>query len=133
MSRKIEFKSLPENWSETVIGIMEEGGHLTAVLKAIGISRSIHSKFYEENEEYRETIDKGKLLSEAWWTEQGRANVANKNFNNTLFIFMMKSVFRWKDTYPVTTQGETLANDDEKVQIREKYKNKENCDSESLQ
>jgi len=124
---------LPAEWKDIIINIMQEGGHVTAVLKALNISRGLHSKHYEQNDEYHETIDKGKLLAEAWWTEQGRANVANKNFNNTLFIFMMKAVFRWKDTHPTTSTGEALANEDEKTAIREKYRNQENQESESLQ
>lgn len=131
MSRKKAV--LPENWKETICRMMSEGSHITAVIKELGIPRSAHYKFYEDMEEYREAIDNGKLLSEAWWTEQGRANVSNKNFNNTLFIFMMKAVFKWKDTHGTLNAGEVPANEDEKEAIRQKYLVKENQHSESLQ
>jgi hypothetical protein len=130
---KKKFSDLPADWKDIILNLMIEGSHVTNVLKNLGISRGLHNRYYEENEDYRDTIDKGKLLSEAWWTEQGRSNIANKNFNNTIFIFMMKAVFRWKDTYPSTKEGDTLAGDDEKAALRDKYRSKETEQSESLQ
>lgn len=122
---------LPENWKETAISLMTEGAHMTKVLKELGISRTTHYGLCDSNDEYRETIEQGKLLSEAWWTEQGRENVKNKNFNNTLFIFMMKAVFKWKDNHGQAKDDNDLPSEEENRAIRDKFRNKDL--SESIQ
>jgi len=95
--KKFEFSDLPEDWKEVIIGMMNEGAAIKEVLREFSMPYTAHEKFLKESEEYREAIRLGETLSEGWWLKEGRTNLPNKQFNNTLWVMNMNNRFGWKD------------------------------------
>lgn len=46
-------------------------------------------------------IEKGLALSEAWWQEEGRQALENKDFRQQLWYMNMKNRFKWQDGKPI--------------------------------
>ena len=44
---------------------------------------------------FREIVSLGKEASEAWWLQQGRENIDNRSFNNSLWALNMVNRFSW--------------------------------------
>ena len=53
-----------------------------------------------ENPRFAETIKRGRLISAAWWEEQGRKGLLNQRFNSALWYMNMKNRFGWRDKQP---------------------------------
>lgn len=118
-------KNLPKDWQETVMAMGGEGKLPTEIVKSLGISWTLHRRFREQEEEYRDVFERSRLAAEAWWDQMGRENVDKpaKEFNATLYIWIMKSVFKRRDIDPVVRAGqEGMADEDQKRAIRDKYK-----------
>jgi hypothetical protein len=48
------------------------------------------------NQEFSETIKEARDKCEAWWEQQGRVNLKDKDFNATLFMMNMVNRFKWR-------------------------------------
>jgi hypothetical protein len=98
-----------------VITHMSKGAGLAEVAAELGISRdTLYEWCKKEGDYYKPTlsdaIKRGKELSEAWWTSEGRKSLRDKNFNSTLWYMNMKNRFGWKDkTEVVATIDATVA------------------------
>lgn len=90
-------KELPFGWKEKLMALSEEGAGIAEILKEIGISRNRHDAYMKDTPEYSAAFEDARLISEAWWMKQGRDNLNNKNYNNTMWIFNMKNRFYWRD------------------------------------
>lgn len=58
-------------------------------------SNDLWYRWIEEDPEFSECIRLGKLLSEAWWTKQGRENLFKRDFNGHLYKLNMIHKFGW--------------------------------------
>ncbi len=90
-------KEMPfkEEYIPIILKLMSEGVGLITVAAVIGVSYSVFYKWSKKNKVAKEIIKQGKLLEEAWWTEQGRRNLYNKDFNHVLFMMNMSNRFNW--------------------------------------
>jgi hypothetical protein len=104
MSRpKADLSSLPDGWEETILSMYAEGASDVEIrawiIKQRGsCSDDLWYRWIKDYEEFSRTIKKGKILSEAYWTELGRKNLGNKNFSFVGWYMNMKNRFGWSDT-----------------------------------
>lgn len=126
-----DFKKLPKDWKQIISDLMSNGAHQVEVMRELGVNYRTHAKFIKEHEDYRDAIEEGKLLSEAWWFRTGRENLNNKkSFDTTGWIFTMKAVFGLRETVSVDTKGSALPRKEDEIVLLEKYKVKEEKEKE---
>jgi hypothetical protein len=117
-----EFKKLDKDWKNIIMDNMGEGAMLIEVLKKLEINYRTHAKFMKDHEEYRETIEYGRMQSEAWWVNKGRTNLLNKKeFDNSTWIFTMKAVFGWREALSLDTKGSVLPKKEDEAELLAKY------------
>ena|SRR5690554_4644862 len=110
---KIGLDVLPEGWHMQVLSLYNEGASdveiKAYIYNEIGtFSNNLWERWMEEEAEFWETIKKGRLLSEAWWSGTGRKNLENKDFSYTGWYMNMKNRFGWTDRVDNTTKGEKV-------------------------
>ena len=121
---KVEFVPW-DNWQIDIIDLYREGGSDVEVRALIldSIERSTFSfdlwdRWLDEEEEFSETIKMGRMLSEAWWTKQGREGLwisgdqMAEKLNYTGWYMNMKNRWGWADKKEIksdlTSNGESL-------------------------
>ena len=55
--------------------MMREGASQIEVMAEIDITEDTFYRWKKENEEFSESVARGKLLSQAWWERIGRINL----------------------------------------------------------
>ena len=68
---------LPADWREAVLELYHQGGSDKEVKALILIwmgrfSNDLWDRWLKEEEDFSETIKRGRILSEAWWEFKGR-------------------------------------------------------------
>ena len=76
-----------------VIDLMRQGASKVEVCAELDISRDTFYRWQEEHPEFSDTVAKGELLAEAWWTRHGRENLYSRDFNHRLIFNCMKNMF----------------------------------------
>jgi hypothetical protein len=61
----------------------------------LGIAYPTWTNWIERYPEFREAVEIGFTLSQAWWESQGRRNLTNKEFNNPLYSLVMSHRFNY--------------------------------------
>lgn len=94
--------SLPKEWYIEVLELYRDGGSDAEVKAMIyewrgTFSNDLWDRWMNQVPEFSETIKKGRILSEAWWTKNGRINLENKDFSYTGWYMQMKNRFGWSD------------------------------------
>ena len=77
--------------------MMREGASQIEVMAEIDITEDTFYRWKKENEEFSESVARGKLLSQAWWERMGRLNLENTKFNYRGWYMNMKNRFQWTD------------------------------------
>lgn len=102
---KKDYKAiLPDNWKDVILELCAIGKadvQIRAHFCMMG-GKFDHNMWYalkERDEEFLETINKGKVLCEAWWINKAQENIENPKFQTFLWFTNMKNRFseRWKD------------------------------------
>jgi hypothetical protein len=106
---------LPSHWQEALLELYRQGGSDKEVKALIyswigTFSNNLWDRWMKEEEDFWETIKRGRMLSEAWWEKQGRSNLTSSNFNATLWYMNMKNRFGWADSQKIdhTSGGEKI-------------------------
>lgn len=111
MARPKEPLNLPDGWYNEVLEQYKQGASDVEIKAWIYSSRGSFSndlweRWMEEEEQFSETIKVGKMLSEAWWSKEGRTGLQNPKFNYTGWYMNMKNRFGWKDKQEVDQKTE---------------------------
>ena len=61
--------------------LMSEGASQFEVIAELGICEDTFYRWKQENEEFSESVARGRVLSQAWWERMGRLNLENTKFN----------------------------------------------------
>lgn len=110
---KIGLEILWDNWQIDILEMYKVGSsdvEIRALIAektddGIKASYNLWDRWLEEEIEFCEIIKKGRLLSEAWWQNQGRTNLKESKFNPTLWYMNMKNRFGWRDKQELTGPG----------------------------
>ena len=81
----------------TLEEMMREGASQIEVMAEIDITEDTFYRWKRENDEFSESVGRGKLLSQAWWERMGRVNLENTKFNYRGWYMNMKNRFQWTD------------------------------------
>jgi hypothetical protein len=117
--------NLPDKWEDAILDIYREGGSDVEVKawlfeKRGSFSNDLWDRWLKEEPKFSETIKIGKLLSEAWWTKNGRECLKNPRFNYTGWYMNMKNRFGWRDKQEVQhsiTEGQHFKIGDTVIQF----------------
>lgn len=93
---------LPKDWEKKVMDLADQGACVIelCVYALDGISRDLFNRFYEEEPKFSLVINKTAKVAEAWWRQQGRINLENKEFQTKLYVVNMINRFDgFKSTY----------------------------------
>lgn len=108
-------ESLPEGWYSEVLKLYSEGASDVEVKALIyqwrgSFSNDLWDRWLLDEEEFSQTIKKGKMISESWWHREGRTSLRDKDFSYTGWYMQMKNRFGWKDSQSIdhTTQGDKI-------------------------
>ena len=82
---------------KNIIKLYTEGPQEIEICKAIGWTRKQFEKLYSTNVEFRNVIDRGRDYAEAYWVEQARTKLNDKDFNATLYKTAMQAHYGWAD------------------------------------
>ena len=77
--------------------LMSEGASQFEVIAELGICEDTFYRWKQENEEFSESVARGRVLSQAWWERIGRLNLENTKFNYRGWYMNMKNRFNWSD------------------------------------
>lgn len=107
---KKDLSELPDNWYNQVLDLYKDGASDVEVKALIydwrgTFSNDLWDRWIKEEPEFSETIKKGQMLSEAWWSRSGRVNLKEREFNYTGWYMNMKNRFGWKDKQEVEQSG----------------------------
>jgi hypothetical protein len=104
------YKALPQDWEEVLLGMYAEGASDIEIMRQIwdwrgSFSKDLWERWIKEEVKFKEVIEAGKILSQAWWEMNGRKNIGNKGFNSVLWYMNMKNRFGWADTQNIEHKG----------------------------
>jgi hypothetical protein len=107
---KKDLSQLPDNWYNQVLDLYKVGASDVEVKALIyewlgTFSNDLWERWIKEEQEFSETIKKGKMLSEAWWSRSGRVNLKEREFNYTGWYMNMKNRFGWADKQEIEQSG----------------------------
>ena len=71
---------------KTALSLYEVGASHSEVAAKLGVTYDCFEKWRHKHKKFGEAIECGKQLSQAWWLEQARVNVGNKDFNVKFWI-----------------------------------------------
>lgn len=78
---------------EKIIELGRQGATQKAQWAAIGISKSAADTFKKNHPEFAEAANMAVTLSQAWWENEGIANLNNRSYNTRLYEVMTKAMF----------------------------------------
>lgn len=78
---------------QKVIECMSEGSSWEELCLDLGVLRFVIIQWMGEYDEFKDAMLEGVHLSMAWWKRQGRKNIFNPYFNNSLYINQMANRF----------------------------------------
>lgn len=100
------------NW-DLLIQEYSEGASDVEIARLLKITYARFLALCEEVPEFSTFIERGRTLAQAWWYEQGRKNLWNKEFNTTLYNFNMKNRHGWADKVDTNNGSGTDVNLDQ--------------------
>jgi hypothetical protein len=75
------------------------------VMEILGMSRKQFERRLETDPVFREWIEMGRTLSEAWWMRKGRTSIHDSKFNTNLWMFVVKNRFDWAEKVEQRNNG----------------------------
>lgn len=86
-----------KEWINELKDAYLQGASDVEICKILKMTQKEFDSYYERSASFKEMVDIGRMMSKAWWYEQGRRNIENTKFNTTLWSFNMKNRYGWAD------------------------------------
>lgn len=111
MARPKEGLDLPDGWDKAILKMYKDGASDVEIKAWIydvrgSLSNDLWDRWMLEEQAFSETIKRGKLLSEAWWSRIGRTSLTDKDFSYTGWYMNMKNRFGWRDKQEIDQKTE---------------------------
>lgn len=105
-------------WDE-IKALYAQGASDVEVARLMELSETEFYQFEQDHPAFATFLAKGRTLAKAWWYEQHRSNLRNKEFNTSLYNFAMKNRFGWADKVDTndTTDKDPVNLDQAKAQL----------------
>ena len=87
-------KEKPE-WIEKLLSLYSQGMSDVEVCKELEITRTQFDSYCAEVPAFAALVERGRDYSEAWWLEQGRVNLKNRDFVTALWQFNVVNRLGW--------------------------------------
>jgi orotate phosphoribosyltransferase-like protein len=85
-----------KDWTaQEIVELYSQGMVDIEVCKELGITRRQFDKMLQVNPHFRETVERGRDVAEAWNLTQSRLNLHNKDFSVSLFNSRMQNLYNW--------------------------------------
>lgn len=94
-------------YCQMLIDHMKEGFNFeTFAAKLDYMSAASLYRWLDLHPEFREAKKIGEIYCQSWWLNLARGAAIGKipNFNSTVWIFVMKNMFHWRDKHEVKTE-----------------------------
>lgn len=119
-----------DNWKQDIYDLYSEGAGDIEIRALVAekmedtdsCSWGLWDRWLSEEQEFLETIKKGRALCEVWWQKNGRTELKSKDFNATLWYMNMKNRFGWADRQEVKADVKQTVTDMTEEQMDEKLK-----------
>lgn len=93
--------------AERLPSMFENGESVVEVCVALGITKQTFYRWVDEKPEFSDAYEKGKEISEAWWTRLARGGSTGQvKVQPATLIFNLKNRFGWKDRIETEHTGE---------------------------
>ena len=88
-----------KDWTETMVDLYSEGCSDAEVIKELKITRKQFEQYCADVPKFAELVERGRDYAEAWWLEQGRKAVKEKNnsFPQSLYFNSMANKYGWSN------------------------------------
>lgn len=110
-----------KDWVTTALALYNEGGSDEEVIKAIGITRSQFDTYCQSVPAFQDLVERGRDYAKAWWLEQGRKAVKEKNnsFPQSLYAYSMANKYGWSNKSESKTANVELNLDRDADRLRQ--------------
>lgn len=86
--------------------LYREGAGDVEIADHLGLTIKAFRDLCDSRPEFREFVERGSTVAQAWWWRQGRSNLTNKNFMHSMWAFNMKNRYGWAEKTDNTNSGE---------------------------
>ena len=96
------------SWAKEIKELYREGASDAEVAAHLDVTIKAYYKQMEDNIAFRQLVQMGRTLAQAFWEGLARKHIRDKTFNSSLYSFYMKNKFQWADKTEITSQNENL-------------------------
>ena len=84
-------------WVDQMMEAYNEGASDEEVIKTLGITRTQFDNYCHDVPAFAELVERGRDYAKAWWMEQGRKAIKEKNdaFPQSLYAYSMANKYGW--------------------------------------
>lgn len=103
----------PENWKD-LVEQMSDLGYSESMIRVElckikgKFSRDLWFDLVKRDADFSDTLQRCKVLRQAWWERQAVENLKAQNFQTGLWYACMKNMFGWRDKQEVEHSGEVV-------------------------
>lgn len=88
------------------MALYKEGAGDVEIADHLGMTLKAFYSLCEDTPAFKDFVERGSTVAQAWWWRQGRANLNNKVFSQQMWAFNMKNRYGWAEKTDSTSSGE---------------------------
>lgn len=96
----------PPSKLDECLALYREGAGDVEIADHLGMTMKQFRDLCDTNIPFREFVERGSTVAQAWWWRQGRTNLKNKSFMHSMWAFNMKNRYGWAEKTDSNTTGE---------------------------